>query len=151
MDVAHNPAAIKALCLRIRKEKGLIDRPIYCLYAASRDKDIGACLREVSNVTPSTNIFFCQTTYFRAIPVAELIQIFTDNVGKKCGNEHYQEHFESHTMVNDVLCGLLDMTLNNNSSEDSKEGTATPLLFIFGTMYMMPPARLELGINDERD
>ena len=83
--------------------------------------------------------------------MAELIQIFTDNVGKKCGNEHYQEHFESHTMVNDVLCGLLDMTLNNNSSEDSKEGTATPLLFIFGTMYMMPPARLELGINDERD
>ena len=146
MDVGHNPAAVAALAARIRLD--LADFDVYVVYAASRGKDVGACMRAIGDACSSSDkVFFAECNYFRAITIEALRIAFEEAMEVPSGVVVGADG----TLVRGVP-GVLRATLSRAAAAQQHSTDARPsAVVVCGSLYMMAEARIELGMVETRD
>lgn len=135
LDVGHNPAAIAAITRRIKTD--FQGQKIRMIYAMSRDKDIRSCLRELLTAVSPENIYFAQSQNCKALSKENLKRTFFEE-----SNVQLEDLGEENTR--DLIRKVLVLTALEDSPDSS-------VVIICGTCYIMPDARLELGVTSERD
>ena len=129
LDVGHNPAAVAALCARVRRE--FPGRNVRMLYAVSRDKDARTCLKQVLGAIQPSHIHFAQSSNFRAASQEELGRIFREELG----------HEYTHHIAADSVRDLVAKVIARAAAEGGDS-----VVVVCGTGYIMPDARAQLGI-----
>jgi dihydrofolate synthase/folylpolyglutamate synthase len=146
MDVGHNPAAVAALATRIRMD--LADFDVYIVYAASRGKDVGACMRAIGGASSSFDkVIFAECNYFRAITIEELRTAFEEAMEEPSGLVVSADG----TLVRGVS-EVLRATLERAAAAQQHSSCARlSAVVVCGSLYMMAEARRELGMVEARD
>ena len=147
MDVGHNPAAVTALAKRIRRDYPPDEAHVFVVYAASRGKDVGACLRAIGAASDHPErVFFAQCTYFRAIKVEDLRCTFEEEVMAPCGVVVNADGEVSRSVA-EVLRHALESAAAATTTDAGKKG----VVVVCGSLYMMSVARQVLGFQEARD
>jgi dihydrofolate synthase/folylpolyglutamate synthase len=133
LDVGHNPAAVAALCARVRRE--FPARHVRMLYAVSRDKDVRTCLKQVLGAVQPSHIHFAQSSNFRAVSQEELGRIFREELG------HEYTHHIAAESVRDLVAKVIALAAADGGDS---------VVVVCGTGYIMPDARAQLGIVEPR-
>lgn len=121
LDVAHNPAGLKALLDRV--ESRFPGRKITMLVALSKDKEIKACLEEI--MPRISYLYLTEAKNGRAAKAATLASFLND--------------FKAFTIEPDLEKAFCEARKRSD------------LLIVTGTFYIMHEVRKALGIVEEAD
>jgi hypothetical protein len=171
LDVGHNPAAVRALMHKVQSsfpaDQGYDVRVVY---AVSKDKNVRECIRSILDVVPPEQVYFAQSSNWRAASQQELHAVFKEESGKDVtelvptpdgtgshyppnggiGGYNYPPGTGTDTGADSGVSRTLRAALAL-AAESPSYATGEVVTVICGTGYIMPPARALLGVLEAWD